>query len=111
MVLVLAWLSAVALAADIQFTFVGQPDCVAIDYADGVSTIHNGCEAPILVDASVKSAWRPILPGHSEEVRDLSAFTIGLQGELHRAVAVVHVEEEPAAPAEEAGPVVVADGR
>ena len=38
-------------------------------------------------------------PGERARLRDLSAFSVGLRGELHRAVAVVEVPECTEAPA------------
>jgi hypothetical protein len=78
-----------AAAADIEFVFSGQPECVQVDYEAGITHVQNDCAAPILLDSSVKQAWQPLAPGKAADVRDLSAFTIGLDGVLYRAVAMI----------------------
>ena len=88
MALILAMMLTAA-AADIEFVFSGQPECVKVDYEAGVTHVQNDCAAPILLDASVKQAWRPLAPGQAADVRDLSAFTIGLDGVIYRAIASI----------------------
>jgi len=74
-----------------RFTFVGQPDCVQLTYVDGRTRVDNHCDAPLLVDRSVQpGASQPVPAGASTWVRDLSAFTMGLDGELYQAVAQLH---------------------
>ena len=80
------------------FRFVGQPACVSLVFDGAHTQLKNDCSAPLLVDISVLagSAGSPEIPsGGSAELRDLSAFTVGLGGEIHRAVAVI---EPPSCP-------------
>jgi hypothetical protein len=77
----------------VEFVFVGQPDCVELSFTGQSTRLVSRCEAPLLVDQSVLPEGL-ILPGTTTEIRDLSAFTIGLEGVLYRAVAMM---EEPAA--------------
>ncbi len=90
-------LLAVALAATCPpaFVFVGQPECVDLAYADGRTELVNRCEEVVLVDQSVQGTFQPVLPGARAALRDLSAFTLGMRGELYRAVALVEVCEAP----------------
>jgi len=74
-------------AAEVSFVFEGQPDCVTIDYRDGATHLSNGCDGVLLVDQSVQPGFRPLAPGEHVVVKDLSAFTLGLDGELYAAVA------------------------
>ncbi len=83
----------------VDFVFQGQPDCVELRYAAGQTRLTSSCEAPVLVDQSVLAAG-VIMPGASVEIRDLAAFTLGLEGKLYRAVAEL---TEPVACAEEPG--------
>lgn len=88
------------------FTFVGQPACVSLAFDGARTQLVNGCGAPLLVDASVLAGAgvAPGIPaGGRAELRDLSAFSLGLEGEIHRAVAVVEVTACPA-PGPVAGP-------
>jgi hypothetical protein len=105
-------LAPTALAADCgppTFTFVGQPGCIALVFDGQHTQLHNGCGSAVLVDVSVLSGAGgspAIPPGADAELRDLSAFTLGMDGEIHRAVALVEPaacpEPEPApAPAPE----------
>lgn len=82
----LVLLLAQALASS-PFVFVGQPDCVDLSWASGVTTLHNRCEAPLLVDATVRVDDAVVAPGEVVTLRDLSAFTLGLEGQLHQVVA------------------------
>ncbi len=77
----------------LEFEFQGQPACVELEYTGQSTRLTSRCEAPLLVDQSVLAAGI-ILPGATVEVRDLSAFTLGLEGRLYRAVA--QVAEAPA---------------
>lgn len=82
-----------------QFTFVGQPACVTLDFDGARTQLANDCDAPLLVDLSVLAApgGGPSIPaGGTAELRDLSAFSLGLNGEIHRAIALVEVPECPA---------------
>jgi len=73
-----------------QFTFVGQPECVQLTYDDGRTRLDNGCSSAVLVDQSVQSGgFQPVPPGTSVHVKDLSAFTLAMDGELFLAVAQV----------------------
>ena len=76
------------------FTFVGQPECVELSYADGRTLLNNTCPDPVVVDLSVQLAQdgkrKPVVPPEtSTHIRDLSAFTLGMNGELFRVVAVL----------------------
>jgi hypothetical protein len=77
----------------VDFVFQGQPACVELRYDQGSTQLTSRCEVPLLVDQSVLAAGI-ILPGARAEIRDLSAFTLGLEGRLYRAVATV--AEDPA---------------
>lgn len=88
-------------------TFVGQPGCVTLTFDGRQTHVHNACGAPVLVDASVwtgppAAPW--VAPGETATVRDLSAFSMGLEGELYRATAVWSAPECPAEPAPPAEP-------
>jgi hypothetical protein len=72
------------------FTFVGQPACVGVVFEGDHTRLTSACDGPLLVDRSVALASGSVLmPGQTAVVRDLSAFTLGLDGELHRVVATV----------------------
>jgi hypothetical protein len=73
---------------DTPFVFQGQPECVTLKWVDGVTKATNGCDALILVDASVQPGFAPVAPGQEVALRDLSAFPVGFEGELYRAMAV-----------------------
>lgn len=106
-----ALLSPAARAADCgspTFSFVGQPACVSLAYDGQHTWLENDCTAPLLVDVSVLDGvggGPTVAPGARARLRDLSAFSLGLEGELHRAVAVVELPECPAAPTVSPGPV------
>jgi hypothetical protein len=88
------------------FTFVGQPACVELAF-DGTHTLlHNACEQPLLVDESVRLAASgpTIAPGDGATLRDLSVFTIGMDGRLFRTVAQVEAARCPAPPPAPAPP-------
>jgi len=98
LVLVASLLAPVAQAGPtVEFVFQGQPDCVELSFEGESTRLTSRCGSPLLVDQSVLPTGL-IMPGAETEIRDLSAFTIGLEGKLYRAVALV---VEP-----EAGPVV-----
>ena len=88
-----------AACGPVSFQFVGPPDCISLAF-DGTRTqLKNGCPSPLHVDISVRigsDAGPEIPPGGTATLRDLSAFTVGMEGEIHRAVAVI---EAPACPA------------
>ncbi|MEM6926718.1 MAG: hypothetical protein AAF602_07330 [Myxococcota bacterium] len=88
------WLAWVNLAGatppvEVRFEFVGQPECVALSYADGATTLTNHCDQPVVVDQSVLRRFRLIATGETVTLVDLSAFNLGLAGTLYRAVAIV----------------------
>lgn len=90
MFLLLTALSALAApTCDTSFVFVGPPACVELTYADGRTQLTNQCDDVLLVDQSVQGTFQPVRPGDSADLRDLQAFTLGLRGELYRAVAMV----------------------
>ncbi|MBX2801246.1 MAG: hypothetical protein KTR31_26450 [Myxococcales bacterium] len=92
-------------APQIRFEFVGQPECVELHYTDGSTTLTNHCDQPLLLDQSVLQGFRLIAPGETTRISDLSAFTLGLNGSLYRAIAQV-VEPEPSPVSEPATKVV-----
>lgn len=89
------WMAAVALAAPQQgsgFDFVGQPACVrlAVESVDTVR-LTNTCPGPVLVDQRALRAAEdsPVVPPGAERLlAGLAAFTLGVDGALHAAVAV-----------------------
>ncbi len=92
-----------------RFTFVGQPECVELAWDGEHTQMRNGCEDALLVDQSVlmpSSAGPFVGPEVETELRDLSAFSVGLEGELYRVVAVV---DEAACPAESLSPASEAE--
>jgi len=108
MLLLLATLSALASPCPPSFVFVGAPSCVELTYADGQTEVRNRCEHLLLVDQSVQGTFAPVAPGETTHVRDLQAFTVGMDGELYRAVALIQEAcDDPGAPAPtEPGPAV-----
>lgn len=71
------------------FEFVGQPDCVELEFDGERTTLTNACDAPLLIDQSVHLGQGQVVPARtSTKIRDLSAFTVGYEGALHRVVAV-----------------------
>jgi len=93
--------AAIAAPSETTFEFVGQPECVELSYADGQTQLDNNCEHALLIDQSVLAVpGGLVLPNTSTTLRDLSAFTLGMEGELYRAVATVAEppEEVPAPP-------------
>ena len=89
--------------ADVEFVFVGQPDCVSLEFNGAHTQLANGCTSPVLVDAS--ALLRPdapalVPPGGQATLRDDSAVTLGLEGALYRAVAIADLgptQQPPAA--------------
>jgi hypothetical protein len=82
-------LSATAAPCETSFVFVGQPECVELTYVDGRTQLANRCEEVLLVDQSVQGIFQPVFPGKTVQIRDLSAFTLGLAGKLYRTTALV----------------------
>ena len=81
------------------FEFTGQPDCVELTYADGRTQLNNTCPHALLLDQSVQlpgsTGSLPLVQAHaSTQIKDLSAFTMGMNGKLYKVVAVVTVCEE-----------------
>jgi hypothetical protein len=77
-------------ACEEGFVFEGPPECVEIYWREGVTTLHNACEVPVVVDRSVRPpgvAAGPVASGATVSLRDLSFFTLGVDGRLYRAVA------------------------
>ena len=77
------------------FAFVGQPECVALTYADGRTHLRNDCEATLLVDQAVAL---PGADGHPQQlvgaheevvIRDLNRFTLAMDGGLYGVVATL----------------------
>jgi len=87
--------AAIAACPDETFTFTGQPACVELAFTGESTALVNLCEQPVLVDQSVARATSAhaaasIVPaGASAELRDLSVFTIGVDGRLYRVVATL----------------------
>lgn len=86
-----------AACPETTFTFVGQPACVRLAWEGGRTHLDNGCAADLLVDQSVLlpgSAAAPVVPASAQvDLRDLNAFTLGMEGRLYRVVAVVEACE------------------
>ncbi len=91
----LATLTATATpCSETMFEFAGQPKCVELSYADGQTQLTNSCEHALLIDQSVQlpasaKPAKPIPAKTSTKIRDLSAFTMGMNGKLYRVVANV----------------------
>ena len=91
----IGWMAAVALAApgaETGIDFVGPPACVrlAVESLEAVR-LTNGCAGPVLVDQRALRAAEdsPVVPPGAEVLlAGLAAFTLGVDGELHIAVAV-----------------------
>ena len=87
--------SAWATCPSVTFEFDGQPECVSLSYADSRITLENSCTVPLLVDQSIQihaSTDIPLglIPAQTTtEIRDLSAFTLGMNGELYQVVALL----------------------
>lgn len=89
---------------ELSFEFSGQPDCVELQFDGERTTITSECDAPILVDQSVQLTGA-ILPARSSaKIRDLSAFSLGMEGKLYWVVASAtnldECRQEPEAAAE-----------
>lgn len=96
LIALLAALVAPALACpSATFTFSGQPDCVELVFTGERTRLTNSCAASVIVDQSVQVAAEGahpagrIPPDTVTEIRDLSAFTMGMDGELFRVVAAI----------------------
>jgi len=93
--LLLTAASAWAACPSVTFEFAGQPECVSLSYADSRITLDNRCASPLLVDQSIQihaSADTPLglIPAKATtEIRDLSAFTLGMNGEIYQVVALL----------------------
>ena len=74
-------------ACPVDFDYAGQPACVALDWEGERTRVENRCEQAVLLDRAVRTELPLVLPGQTVWVRDLSAFTLGMGGELFRAVA------------------------
>ncbi len=78
-----------------SFEFTGQPDCVELSFQDGRTRVTNSCPHPLLVDESVQLQTRAAAPNSliqaqsSTEIRDLAAFTVGMNGKLYSVVAAL----------------------
>jgi hypothetical protein len=98
MLVLLAALSAQA-ACPVTFAFQGQPDCISLDFQTDRIQLVNACTAPVLVDQSVvlRSDSQLIPAGSSAWIRDLSAFTVGMEGRIYPVLAyLVTCEDTPA---------------
>ena len=69
------------------FAFQGQPDCASLVFDGARIHITNRCDHPLLVDQSVQLSGAEVLPNTTAAVRDLSAFTLGMDGQLYPVVA------------------------
>ena len=97
--MLLVLVSLLTASAAPTFSFVGQPDCVQVQWDGERTRLENNCEAAILVDQSVQldvegQSNGLVLPGATTHVRDLSAFSLGMNGEIYRVIAVIE-EPEP----------------
>ena len=93
---ILTLIAASALAAcPVTFEFHGQPECVEVIYLGGTTALTNDCSVPILVDESVRLRSETRAPGpfvapqSTVQLRDLSAFTLGMNGEIFGVVASI----------------------
>ena len=92
--LLLTALATAAPCLETTFEFVGQPECVELAYADGLTQLKNTCSHALLVDQSVQlgKTGGPaglVQANTSTQIRDLSAFTMGMDGTLYRVRATV----------------------
>ena len=91
-ILLLALAAAEAACPAVSFEFTGQPACVALSFTGERIRLTNSCEAPVLVDQSVllpDQGASPLVPqGTTTEIRDLNKFTMGVDGQLYRVVAL-----------------------
>lgn len=98
------------------FAFQGQPDCVSLSFDGARTQLDNRCEQALLIDQSVLleplGGVASLLPAHTRtEIRDLSAFTIGMGGALYPVVAVLEScgpDEQPASEPKPASALVAA---
>jgi hypothetical protein len=75
-----------------RFAFVGQPECVEIAWDGERTQLRSRCEHELLVDLSVlpTSTASPVVQaGEQVALRDLSAFTVGMDGSLYKVVDMV----------------------
>jgi hypothetical protein len=91
-----------ASVSETTFAFVGQPPCVELSYADGITQLTNTCEHALLLDQSVQlpaggQQARLVPADTSTQIKDLNAFTLGMDGQLYRVLAVVNAPPEPVA--------------
>ena len=94
--MLLAAAAASASCPAIAFEFQGQPSCVELRYQDATTRAHNGCSQPLLLDHSVvlEAGAFLVQPDTTGDIRDLSAFTLGMDGKLYQVVATL--AEQPA---------------
>jgi len=74
------------------FDFVGQPACVSLSFDGSTTQLESTCEQPLIIDQSVArgGASAQVVPAHGEAtLRDLSAFSLGMDGTLYQVVAVI----------------------
>ena len=69
-------------------------------YAEGRTTLENGCDQPVLVDQSVvrptgRHATGIVPAGVTTSLKDLSWFTLGYEGQIYKVVAVVAEPDHP----------------
>ena len=95
-VLVFAALAEAGPCPEVTFTFEGQPECVQLAYADGHTQLTNGCDHAILLDQSVVLDGAPLVgAGATKQIRDLSGFSLGMDGHLYRVVATLQADCPP----------------
>ena len=74
------------------FEFHGQPECIELAYAHGRITLDNQCDHLLLVDQSLQlenTSPGFIAPHTTTQIRDLSFFTVGMNGSLYEVVASI----------------------
>jgi hypothetical protein len=75
-----------------SFEFVGQPTCVSLTFDGGATQLVSTCDQPVIIDQSVArgGSRAQVVPAQGQAtLRDLSAFTLGMEGTIFQVVAVI----------------------
>ncbi|MEL6349193.1 MAG: hypothetical protein AAFV53_39180 [Myxococcota bacterium] len=91
MVVLLFLSAAFAACPELTFTFHGQPACVDLAFEGARTRLTNRCDSPLIIDQQVllDAADAVVLPQADVEIRDLSAFTLGVEGTVYAVFARV----------------------